>query len=738
MKNRKRVQIGLLLGLLGVGMTLSATACGGKEDSSENAGKVDAMVDWKELKDPRELYPEESTATGETNPQIVKTVYETEDVVIADIVPTEMGYEVDATGATDSTEGIQQALYDCYNAGGGTVYLPAGNYAITDTIYIPPFVTLRGDYQDPDEGQEYGTIISVWMDPGDSKEGGAFMIGSGAGVIGLTVYYPFQTLYEVLPYPCTFYIEEGSMVMTIKNVTVINGYRGIGTSYEIPHDSLIIENFKGTFLDYGTALYNQADVGTIDDVVISSKYWKEATAECMNRPVADVIDKYMKEHTTGMILGDLEWTNFSNVTIEGCATGMKMVAGFRVSFVGSMIDINIEDCTQGMLVENSDERWGTVIARSNIEGGLANAWIGMVRTADTTITGDITEFKPDSVEQNDVDLSGYEINYDASYVKPKENLMVAKLSKGISSDVSSELQKVLDEMGAAGGGVVYIPGGVYRFDNPITVPEGVELRGASSVAGRELLVKTQGTLFMCYYGDDASCNADTDKAFITLAGKNAGLNGVRILYPENGGKTENLNTTYTVRGTNSGVYVVNCFIAASGYGIDFRNCDNHYLRSNYSSCHYNTYYLGGKDGVIRGCLSNPNMEERTIAEGLVNWIAIGETKEALTDPITRENMQMMIVEDAENELIYNVFAYGCKNLLINRNAKDTLAVNIGSDNINAKEAQLINDNSSLVVINDLRYNGHTYDYISGTMKLYNRIAINDTSETVEEIGEEAK
>ena len=45
MKNRKRVQIGLLLGLLGVGMTLSATACGGKEDTSVYAGQVEVMVD---------------------------------------------------------------------------------------------------------------------------------------------------------------------------------------------------------------------------------------------------------------------------------------------------------------------------------------------------------------------------------------------------------------------------------------------------------------------------------------------------------------------------------------------------------------------------------------------------------------------------------------------------------------------------------------------------------------------
>ena len=54
---------------------------------------------------------------------------------------------------------IQKALDDVSKTGGGTVWLPAGTYVISDTINIPAFVTLRGDWQDPDLGNEYGTII---------------------------------------------------------------------------------------------------------------------------------------------------------------------------------------------------------------------------------------------------------------------------------------------------------------------------------------------------------------------------------------------------------------------------------------------------------------------------------------------------------------------------------------------------------------------------------------------------
>lgn len=215
-KNSKSLKA-ILCRLLCLTMMILFAGCGEKEDTSKTVTEtVDPMVDWKELDDPRGKFPEEGTQTGETKPQIAKTKYETDDVVIADIIPTEMGYAVDPTGKTDSTAGIQQALYDCYYAGGGTVYLPEGNYAITETITIPQYVTLRGDWQDPDEGTEYGTVMSVWMDPSDELSGGAFLMSNSSGVVGMTVYYPFQTLYEVLPYPATFYIGDWSQIITLK------------------------------------------------------------------------------------------------------------------------------------------------------------------------------------------------------------------------------------------------------------------------------------------------------------------------------------------------------------------------------------------------------------------------------------------------------------------------------------------------------------------------------------------
>ena len=70
--------------------------------------------------------------------------------MVADFDAT--GYGADRSGRKDSTKAIQQALYDCQDAGGGTVWLPVGKYRVTDTLEVHAFCTLRGDRRDPDQG----------------------------------------------------------------------------------------------------------------------------------------------------------------------------------------------------------------------------------------------------------------------------------------------------------------------------------------------------------------------------------------------------------------------------------------------------------------------------------------------------------------------------------------------------------------------------------------------------------
>ena len=707
---------------------LALIACGQKqEEPKKNTSTKAEKIEYKNLEAPKAAA--ESTATGEVKPSIVETKYETRNVIVADVIPTEMGYAVDPTGKTDSTAGLQQALNDVFDAGGGTVYLPAGNYAITDSIYIPSYVTLQGEWQDPDVGTEYGTIISVWMEPEDTDTDGTIKLGSCACASGLTIYYPKQTLDCIMPYPPTFYIagyEPDTRCSTIRDVTMINSYRGIEVSKVCNHEQLQVANVKGTYLKYGLYDTNESEVGTCVKYKVSPKYWAEAAADCMNAEPFNRISSYMEQYTTGLLCGDIEWSQFQQLDIEHCAIGIHVIEGVRISFTASMYDVSIRDCKKGFVVDYMDERWGMNLAKAYIEGGIYNNTNAKIKMCDVEVKGKIYEKNEGSIMKDDSDLSEYNVELDKYHKLPKKNLIVAELSDGLFNDCSDSLQKALDSMAAQGGGIVYVPGGSYRFYKPITVPANVELRGTATSMTRDIKTLLNGTVFLCYYGDDKTSKPE-DTAFITLSGENAGINGIRITYPENGGVSAHRQSTYTIRGKASGVYFENSCLSGMAWGVDFSNCDNHYIGMNNTICYNNTYRVGGKNGTIIGCLQNNSVMYRTSNLGLVDWCIEGVNHNIIMQ-YQKENCDYIIIENGENELITNVNEYSVHLSIKNINSKNTLICNIGNDVHYPTSPQLEVDGGDVVGINFMRCNGYSYELIKGRVALYNRIAISEVGE----------
>jgi len=103
-----------------------------------------------------------------------------------------------------------------------------------------------------------------------------------------------------------------------------------------------------------------------------------------------------------------------------------------------------------------------------------------------------------------------------------------------SADATAAFQAAMDAAAAAGGGIVTVPTGRYRFDGALTVPDAVTLRGvyryAPSHAGiRDAgqLKPDYGTVFRVHGGaGDAE-----GTPFITLR-NNASLQGVCVYYPD--------------------------------------------------------------------------------------------------------------------------------------------------------------------------------------------------------------
>lgn len=673
-------------------------------------------------------------------PVIVDTLYPTDDVVIADIVLSDGLYGVDSTGTADSTESIQNAIDDCAAAGGGTVFLPAGRYRVTGPVYIRPFVTLRGDWQDPDAGSDYGTVIIADVPSSELNQPALFTVGGSAGAVGLTVFYPRQDINDLKPYPYTFYVTgqgDSYMLQSIMNCTLINSYKGIGACVDEnnAHEMITLENIKGTVLNTGMALFNQADVGTAKNITFSNHYWASA-GELYNAPSLEDIDSYTRQNGTGLLLGDLEWMQFANINVSDYKFGIRFEKGKRASFAGAFYYLYISDCVYGIdITKNSlDERWGMVIAKAEIEGSeyaIRNQTQGAVKMTEVSLVGNTSGshlYKSAAV------MDEFSLDYSVSEPKPEPILYVFDGDKTGHTDISAALQSLLDTAGLTGG-VVYVPAGCYRLDAPVSVPAGVELRGSSGVPTRDQVGNSKGTLFLSYYGYDIA-DSKAVPALITLSGEGAGINGVRIVFALNNPAISGdagivRKTSYAVRGAARAVYAKNICVITSSGAILMENSNDFFIKKAVGLSFDNFINVTNSNGGhIEGCLQNANSLSRNGfasmgIDALNGWITEDKLFTHVFNPITRQRNVTLQFENAGNLTVLNAFAYGTKTFVNMNDSENVLLVNIGADNIGDNAPMLRSQGGSMTAVNILRYNGYSYENDGTHLQLYNRISINE-------------
>ncbi len=712
--------------LLALAMLLSA--CAGNETG-------DQTVNSEQNGTPAQTRPiGDATADPEAaTPCIVQTRFETDDVVVADVIATAARFGADPSGEQDSTAAIQSALDECAAAGGGTVWLPAGQYRVTSGIKIPAFVTLRGDWQDPDEGSEYGTVILAEVESIDAPLPALFTLGGSGGAVGLTVYYPEQDLGDVKPYPFTFYVNgQGAdyMLQTVKNCTILNGYRGLGAcvAEDNAHEMMTVDTLKGTLLHVGAEAYNQADVGTWKNVDLGGRFWA-AAGKAYNAPSVEAIEAYTRANGTGLILGDLEWTEFYNLKISGYRTGIEIVKGKRIQFAGSLYGVWISGCQTGLRVSSIDARWGMLVACGRIEGteyAVDNQTRGVVKLAGVELGGALNGER--RIRQDESGTALTLPNAPAAPNKPLNHLYVVSADRSGASDAAPAIQESLDEAGRTGG-IVYLPAGKYLLETPLRIPAGVELRGCSSVAAREQSGLSLGTVLLAAYGETAAGSDPAEaEALITMTGGNAGVRGLRIFYIRNDFTEGVKEYSYAIRSRHDGAYAVNIGLTAATYGVDFRGSDGHVINKLVGCCYRNAILVGeSTGGVIEGCLQNGTAIYR-------NGLDVGYPRDEATiwdqlfDPVTRLETVYIRLENAADELVFNTFAYGVRTLAEAEGCENLRLINIGADNLGSATPLLKTAGGSVTAVNMMRYNGKSYENEGSRLAIFNRITIGAATE----------
>ena len=148
-----------------------------------------------------------------------------------------------------------------------------------------------------------------------------------------------------------------------------------------------------------------------------------------------------------------------------------------------------------------------------------------------------------------------------------------------SIDNTQALQRSLDAAGEAGGGIVELPSGRFRFDGVLTIPAGVTLQGTYRVPPTIVNKdeKPTGTTLLTY----ANRGVYDAEPFINLGGSNSALIGVAVIYPE-WKQTDVPPTPYPpcVASKNTcNVAVIDCCLLNPYEGIHFVLAHRHLIRN---------------------------------------------------------------------------------------------------------------------------------------------------------------
>lgn len=639
--------------------------------------------------------------------RLADPVYEKLDDVVYGLSLADFGVEP-GTGE-DISQKLQAALFVLRNAGGGTLYIPSGEYVLNGVINVPKGVTICGDWKEPSEEDKKveGTVLCIYAGRGKEKGTPQFILQPNSCIRDLSIYYPEQRADDIQPYPATIQLYDpsvwGADYTHVNNVTLINSYIGV---VQGPNGNGCpnVHNLYGTPLFMGLSMDGSADVGRCDYIDLSADYWIESGY--FEGQDEEALHSYLYENATGISIGRVDWSYYTNTRVDGYAVGMRLRSG-ELGEMGNYPNGQVyrhtyENCAVGLQVDGTSSA-GEEFA----EMEMVNCDIGIhVLDNPATADGQLQFYRTDvsansyallhegeedicfldsDLAQGEVSalkgtllltatetdkISGSriiqtnaeapEIDVAPDMAEPvhkvsRKALYVYEKEPSDEEDQTKEIQALLDKAAEEGGGIAFVPPGEYSICGNLTVPEGVELKGAIDVGRNPIRT---GTIFRVRKG------ADTDSATVQLE-KNSGICGIVFDYPEQD-FTNPEPYPYTLRGNGENIFIVNVSLRGAYNGVDLmtNRCDNHYVEYLSGICMENTIQVGG--GSQGGRIYNYQMNFIIITAGeeskFGSWdnSPVGDTEaeqEAALKKYLQEHLVVLRVGDVTDEMLYDNFSY---------------------------------------------------------------------------------
>ncbi|HEV2692577.1 MAG TPA: glycosyl hydrolase family 28-related protein [Verrucomicrobiae bacterium] len=307
-------------------------------------------------------------------PRVIVPPLNTNEIVVAVATPQQYGAVGD--GITDDSGAFQAAMNAVYNsggAGGGVVFVPAGNYAFYQNISVPTGVIVHGDWKDwtKSGGGLVGTTFKVYHGAGLTNGTPFITLNNSTALRDVNIWYPNQNAAAITGYPFTIQLGGDSVV---QNVALVNSYQGVVGG----GDKHILRTVIGSPLYRGIALDQIFDVGHAEDIRFSPDIWSASglsNAPAFGGPHAT----WMRANGTALRMLRVDGEMCMDTFISGYKVGIEANAATNGQPGAAFYSGVVSNCGAALLAQSMPGAFGLMFANFTLDGDVA---ISRTNTAD--------------------------------------------------------------------------------------------------------------------------------------------------------------------------------------------------------------------------------------------------------------------------------------------------------------------------------------------------------------------
>ena len=252
-----------------------------------------------------------------------------------------------ANGEKDYTAVVNSLLEGLNAAGGGALFIPAGEWEFRGNITMPPGTTIVGEWVNPDiNPQIRGTILKVYGGRGEINGRAFIKMQQHTKINNVAFWYPEQTVDSFAQYPPTIKTYQYTYV---QNVTLVNSYFGIQN--EEAANCPNAWNIYGTPLNVGVDFDMVIDIARIEELHFAANYWADsglpgapATGEAYN-----LLKDQLYNYAIGITLRRIDWSYVTYSDIKGYNIGLLFdKSNYDPAYPnGQCVGLNFIDCKYG-------------------------------------------------------------------------------------------------------------------------------------------------------------------------------------------------------------------------------------------------------------------------------------------------------------------------------------------------------------------------------------------------------